>query len=65
MDKGRAVLMAEPEKALADYLYFVSIGKKTLNDRLNLKNISRKKIRKYAALYERPGLIKLINSILL
>lgn len=57
------VLFAEPEKALADYLYFVEIKKISLNDRLKLKNINRVKLIKYAELFQRPGLLKLIRQI--
>lgn len=61
--KGRVVLMAEPEKALADTLYFVSIGQKTLNERMNLKAIDFKKLKHFARLFGRPGLTHLINQL--
>ena len=60
---GRIVLIAEPEKALVDYLYFVSLGKKPLNDRLNLADVDERKIRHYASLYQRAGLDKLILAL--
>ena len=41
---GQTSLIAEPEKALADYLYFVCLGKKWLNDRLDLSNINKEKL---------------------
>ena len=41
---GEKVLIAEAEKALADYLYFVDLKKVSLNDRLELKNINKKKL---------------------
>ena len=53
---GSTFLMAEPEKALMDYLYLVSLGKKTLNDRLNMKDINLEKARGYARLFGRSGL---------
>jgi len=57
------VLIAEPEKALADYLYFVDLKKISLNDRLKLRNIDRSKLIEYAKLFKRPGMLKLINQI--
>lgn len=56
-------LIAEPEKALVDYFYFVSLGKKQLNDRLYIKNLDQEKIIQYAELYQRPGLMKLIKDL--
>ncbi|MFH1413211.1 MAG: hypothetical protein ABIG10_04310 [bacterium] len=57
------VLFAEPEKALADYLYFVALKKISLNDRLNLKEINKKKLLQYVKLFKRPSLLKLIEQI--
>ncbi len=58
------VLMAEPEKALADYLYFVSLNRKTLNERLNVRDIKKKSVIEYAKLFGKKGLIKLVKDIL-
>ena len=55
-------LIAEPEKALADYLYFVSLGKKTLNDRLSIRNLDMKKVREYAKLFDRPSVLRLVET---
>ncbi|MFZ1240729.1 MAG: hypothetical protein WAV74_10830 [Anaerolineae bacterium] len=60
----RTVLLAEPEKALVDYLYFVSLGKKPRNDRLRTTELDQQKIRFYATLYQRTGLDKLIEEVL-
>lgn len=57
------VLFADAEKALADYLYFVDLKKISLNDRLELKNINRAKLISYAKLFDRPGMVKLIEDI--
>jgi len=57
--------LAEPEKALVDYLYFVSLGRKPLNDRLNLDKLNMGKVIDYAELYDRPGLIKIIEKVCL
>jgi predicted transcriptional regulator of viral defense system len=61
---GRTVLMAEPEKALVDYLYFVSLGKKPKNDRLNTVNLDKQKVLSYASLCQRTGLDKLLQEVL-
>jgi hypothetical protein len=57
------ILMATPEKALVDTLYFVDLKKKTLNDRLNLRNLSWKRIESYARLFGRPSLRELVRSL--
>jgi len=58
------ILMAEPEKALADYLYFISLKKRQLHyERLNLKKIKKKKLIKFAKLFNRQGVLNLINQI--
>ena len=62
-DRTRSVLMAEPEKAVADYLYFVSLGKRALNDRMTIKGLNRKKITRYAKLFGRPGLMQLVQKL--
>ena len=62
IDRHKA-LFAEPEKALADYLYFVDLKKISLNDRLKLKSINKNKLIVYAKLFKRSSLLKLINQI--
>lgn len=51
-------LIAEPEKALVDYLYFVSLGKRQGNDRLVIDKaaLDKNKLQKYAELYQRKKL---------
>jgi predicted transcriptional regulator of viral defense system len=58
-------LIAEKEKALVDYLYFQSLGKKSENDRLDLTGLDKKLILSYSKLYNRKGLIKLIEKLTL
>ena len=58
-----SVLIAEPEKAVVDFLYFVSLGKRQPNDRMTTRGLNKKKIIKYAKLYNHPGLIKLIQKL--
>ena len=61
--EGSVVLLAEPEKALADYLYFVDLRKISLNDRLNLRNIHKGKLLKFIRLFKRKSLLKKIMEI--
>lgn len=61
--QGTTVLFAEPEKALADYLYFVDLKHVSLNDRLELRRITKKKVLEYAKLFKRPSLIALIGHV--
>lgn len=60
---GENVLIAEPEKALADYLYFVDLKQISLNDRLNLRNIKKTLLLTYVKLFERPSMLKLVDHI--
>lgn len=57
------VLIAEPEKALVDYLYFVNLGKIELSDRINLTTLDKNKILGFAKLFNRPGLNRLIEQV--
>ncbi|MDD4784604.1 MAG: hypothetical protein PHY32_03600 [Candidatus Pacebacteria bacterium] len=57
--------MADKEKSLLDYLYFVIMKKKTNNDRLNIKNISVAKIKKYLKKYNNPLLNAEIKKLLI
>lgn len=59
----KSFLIAEPEKALIDYLYFVTLGKRSLNDRFYTKDLSREKLFAYAKLYKRKSIEELINKI--
>lgn len=61
--EGVTVLVAEPEKALADYLYFVDLKKVSINDRLYLREVKKNKLIKYAKLFKRKSLLKLIEKI--
>ena len=61
---GMTVFIAEPEKALADYLYFVDLKKKTLNERLDIRKLRKKAVLEYARLFGRKSLVKLARKIL-
>jgi len=60
---GENIFIADAEKALADYLYFVDLKKVVLNDRLYLKNINKKKLMVYISAFNRKSLKKLIDQI--
>lgn len=60
---GDTVLLAGPEKALCDYLYLVSLGKRTLNDRLDVRTINFDKLQKFAKLFVRNNLNKIIHDL--
>ena len=61
--EGHVVLLAEPEKALADYLYFVDLKKISLNDRLNFKNINKEKFLKCIDRFKRESLKRIVKEI--
>ncbi len=60
---GRTILLAEPEKAVVDYLYFTCLGRKSFNDRLNIASLNRTTLLQYAELYQRPKLLALILKL--
>ena len=59
---GRVVLIADPEKALVDYLYFVSLGRKPDNERLDTASLDKQKAFDYAGLFQRESLDRLIRE---
>ena len=61
---GITILIAEPEKALVDYLYFVDLNRKTLNERLDVRVCKKNTVLKYARLFSRKSLMKLVGEIL-
>lgn len=63
-NNGRTVFLAEPEKALVDYLYLVSLGKRSLNDRFYLNRLDKQKIKSYAKLFNRLKLDQLVSGLL-
>ncbi len=63
--EGQAnILMAVPEKALVDYCYFVDLRLKSLNERLRVKKADAKEVLRYARLFGRESLLKLVREIL-
>lgn len=61
--QGKVIYIATQEKAVADFLYFVSLGKKSLNDRLRIKKIDKKEVFSYAKLFGRPEIVNLLDKI--
>jgi predicted transcriptional regulator of viral defense system len=61
--EGITVFIAEPEKALADYLYFVDLKKILLNDRLNLGPIKKTRLLHFIEIFKRPGMTTLVKNI--
>lgn len=60
---AETVLMATPEKALLDTLYFVDLKKKSLSDRLDLRTLNWKRIESYGRLFRRSSLVQLLRSL--
>lgn len=60
--EGEQILIATPEKALADYCYFVHLGKKSWNDRSDLKKINILKFKEYLLLFGKTNLIPFIKK---
>ena len=58
-----AVLMADKEKAVVDFLYFVSLGERRSNDRMKTEGLDREKLKEFAALYQRDSLEELIHAL--
>ena len=58
------ILMAVSEKALVDYCYFVDLRLKSLNERLRVKKADGKEVLRYARLFGRESLLKLVREIL-
>jgi len=61
--EDKAFLIADKEKALVDYLYFLSLGKKGENERLDLTDLDKKLVLSYSKLYNRKGLTKIIKEL--
>ena len=59
----KSFFIADPEKALVDYVYFEILGKRPHNDRLILKNIHSEKLMDYARLYQRKNLINYLKDV--
>jgi len=60
---GATVLIAEPEKAFVDYLYFVDLKLKVLNERINVRKIRKNRVMEYARLFGRKSLLRLVKTL--
>lgn len=58
------VLIAVPEKALVDYCYFIDLRLKIMNDRLRVKKVNKKEVLRYARLFKRDSLMRLVKGVL-
>jgi len=54
---NQTILFATAEKAMADYLYFVILGKKSINDRINWGKLYKAKIEEYLVRYFKIDLV--------
>lgn len=63
-------LIAEPEKAVVDYIYALTLGergllgKRYINDRLKIQSLDQEKMRQYASLFESTKLDEWIEKLL-
>jgi hypothetical protein len=60
---GRTALIAEPEKALIDYLYFLSLSKNQINSRLNITGLNQPQLYQYARLTQNSKVIRLLDQL--
>lgn len=60
---GHTILIATPEKAVVDFLYFVSLGKKRLNERMRVEDLDSEELGKYAEAFERPGILNALDRL--
>jgi len=61
--KDATVLIAEPEKALVDYLYLVVLGKRKLAyERVDLSKIKKSKLLSYAKQFQKKKIKEIINN---
>ena len=58
------ILMAVPEKSLVDYCYFIDLKLKSLNERLRMSHVNAKELLRYARLFNRGSLVKLVRGLL-
>ncbi len=58
------VLIATPEKAVADFLYFVSLGKMSPNDRLRIDRVDEDKLWEMVEVFENQRLSALLEKVL-
>lgn len=52
------IFIAEPEKALADTLYLVNIGRRNLPERVEMRKINQKKLKQFLKIFNRPNIME-------
>jgi len=60
---GRVILIAEPEKAVLDSLYFASLHRNSLSERLDLSSLRLERLHAWVSVYGRPDLAKQIETL--
>jgi predicted transcriptional regulator of viral defense system len=60
---GKVILIAEPEKALVDSLYFTNLGKLVLPERLDASILDKERMLMWSRLYHRPDLVKTAETL--
>ena len=63
IEENHRFLIADPEKAVVDYLYLVSLGRRALSERLDLSIVKINKIKFYARLFASKSLDALITKL--
>ncbi len=58
----RSYLIADPEKAVVDYLYLLALGRRGHYERLDVSKLDHTKITQYLSLFKRPSLYKLFQE---
>lgn len=61
---GQVAYLATAEKAVVDYLYFVFLGKKNLNDRLNWEKIDKEKLKREVRRFAKKRFTQFVQKIL-
>lgn len=66
--KNKTIMMAEPEKALLDYVYILSLKKRNFNERIDLTKINIQKLKNYINYFgkvikKNKAFVSLINQI--
>ncbi len=61
---GETILIATPEKAVIDFLYFVCLGKRSNNSRLKISKVSKQGLWDMAKLFENLQFSKFLKKVL-
>ena len=61
--EGEVVFLATPEKAVADFLYFVWLGKRKMNDRLVWEKLDLIRLKQYLKLFGQKRLVSFAHQL--